>query len=128
VGKRIITYGSYDVLHRGHINLLRRAKALGEYLIVGLSSDKFNEIKQKKTYYPFPDRRMIIESIRFVDEVIVEDTWGQKVDDVINHRIDILVMGDDWVGKFDHLSDFCQVVYLPRTPSISSTLIKAELF
>ena len=126
--KRIITYGTFDILHRGHINLLRRAKALGDYLIVGLSSDHFNVVKQKNSYYPFADRRMIMESIRHVDQVIIEDNWEQKAADIINHRIDIFVMGDDWAGKFDHLKDLCEVVYLPRTPSISSTQIKAEMF
>jgi len=126
--KRIITYGTFDILHRGHINLLRRAKALGDYLIVGLSSDHFNVVKQKNAYYPFADRRMIMESIRHVDQVIIEDNWEQKAADIINHRIDIFVMGDDWAGKFDHLKDLCEVVYLPRTPSISSTQIKAEMF
>jgi len=126
--KRIITYGTFDVLHRGHINLLRRAKALGDYLIVGLSSDDFNVVKQKNAYYPFADRRMIMESIRYVDKVIIEDNWEQKADDVVNYRADILVMGDDWAGKFDYLKNLCEVVYLPRTPSISSTQIKAEMF
>jgi len=126
--KRIITYGTFDILHRGHINLLRRAKALGDYLIVGLSSDHFNVVKQKNAYYPFADRRMIMESIRHVDQVIIEDNWEQKAADIINHRIDIFVMGDDWAGKFDHLKDLCEMVYLPRTPSISSTQIKAEMF
>jgi len=126
--KRIITYGTFDILHRGHINLLRRAKALGDYLILGLSSDHFNVVKQKNAYYPFADRRMIMESIRHVDQVIIEDNWEQKAADIINHRIDIFVMGDDWAGKFDHLKDLCEVVYLPRTPSISSTQIKAEMF
>ena len=126
--KRIITYGTFDILHRGHINLLRRAKALGDYLIVGLSSDDFNLVKQKNAYYPFADRRMIMESIRYVDKVIIEDNWEQKAADVVSHRVDILVMGDDWAGKFDHLKNLCEVVYLPRTPSISSTQIKAEMF
>ncbi len=126
--KRIITYGTFDILHRGHINLLRRAKALGDYLIVGLSSDDFNLVKQKNAYYPFADRRMIMESIRYVDKVIIEDNWEQKADDVVNYRADILVMGDDWAGKFDYLKNLCEVVYLPRTPSISSTQIKAEMF
>lgn len=128
INKRVITYGSYDVLHRGHINLLHRAKALGGYLIVGLSSDRFNQIKQKRTFYPLADRRLIIESLRFVDEVIIEDSWEQKATDVVKHQIDILVMGDDWAGKFDHLKNLCEVLYLPRTPSISSTMVKAELF
>jgi len=126
--KRIITYGTFDLLHRGHINLLRRARALGDYLIVGLSSDHFNLIKHKQAYYPLGDRRLIIESLRTVDQVIIEETWDQKKADVINYQIDILVMGDDWTGKFDYLKNQCEVIYLPRTPSISTTQIKADLF
>ena len=126
--KRIITYGTFDILHRGHINLLRRAKSLGDYLIVGLSSDHFNLVKQKTAYNPFADRRMILESVRFVDEVIIEDTWEQKIADVVNYRIDIFVMGDDWAGKFDYLKTSCEVIYLARTTGISTTQIKDDLF
>jgi len=125
--KKVITYGTFDLLHVGHINLLRRAKALGDYLVVALSSDEFNAIKNKKAYYPYEDRKIILESIRYVDEVIPEYSWEQKIDDVIKHKIDIFVMGDDWKGKFDFLKDYCEVIYLPRTEGISTTKIKQDL-
>lgn len=125
--KKVITYGTYDLLHVGHINLLRRAKALGDYLIVVVSSDEFNAIKGKKAYYSFEDRKKILEAIKYVDEVLPEYTWEQKIDDVKNNNVDIFVMGDDWTGKFDFLKDYCEVVYLPRTEGISTTKIKEEL-
>lgn len=125
--KRVITYGTFDVLHYGHINLLKRAKALGDYLIVGLSSDKFNEIKNKKSYYNYEQRKQILESLRFVDLVIPEDSWEQKICDVKEYKADIFVMGNDWEGKFDFLKEFCAVVYLPRTPEVSSTRTKEYL-
>ncbi len=125
--KKVITYGTFDLLHVGHINLLRRAKELGDYLVVALSSDEFNAIKNKKSYYPYEDRKIILEAIKYVDEVIPEYTWEQKIDDVINHKIDVFVMGDDWKGKFDFLKDYCEVVYLPRTEGISTTKIKEDL-
>ena len=126
--KRIITYGTFDLLHYGHINLLRRAKALGDYLIVVLSTDRFNwEEKQKKCYFSYDERKAILEAIRYVDLVIPEENWEQKITDVQKYEIDTFVMGDDWVGKFDFLKDYCEVVYLPRTPEISTTQIKQEL-
>ena len=126
--KRVITYGTYDLLHYGHINLLRRAKALGDYLIVVVSSDEFNAIKGKKAYYSFEDRKKILEAIKYVDEVLPEYTWEQKIDDVVNNNVDVFVMGDDWTGKFDFLKDEgVEVVYLPRTPEISSTQIKKDM-
>ncbi|KYD15912.1 MAG: glycerol-3-phosphate cytidylyltransferase [Caldibacillus debilis] len=125
--KKVITYGTYDLLHWGHINLLKRAKELGDYLIVALSTDEFNEIKGKKAYYSYEHRKLILESIRYVDEVIPERSWDQKIRDVIEHNIDIFVMGDDWKGKFDFLKDYCEVVYLPRTIGISTTKIKNDL-
>ncbi|HHU73195.1 MAG TPA: glycerol-3-phosphate cytidylyltransferase [Clostridiales bacterium] len=125
--KKVITYGTFDLLHVGHINLLRRAKELGDYLVVALSSDEFNAIKNKKSYYPYEDRKIILEAIKYVDEVIPEYTWEQKIDDVINHKIDVFVMGDDWKGKFDFLKDYCEVVYLSRTEGISTTKIKQDL-
>lgn len=125
--KKVITYGTYDLLHVGHINLLRRAKALGDYLIVVVSSDEFNAIKGKKAYYSFEDRKKILEAIKYVDEVLPEYTWEQKIDDVVNNHVDIFVMGDDWTGKFDFLKDYCEVVYLPRTEGISTTKIKEDL-
>jgi len=125
--KKVITYGTYDLLHIGHINLLRRARELGDYLIVALSTDEFNAIKNKKAYYSYEDRKTILEAIRYVDKVIPERTWDQKIQDVIENDIDIFVMGDDWKGKFDFLKDYCEVVYLPRTEGISTTKIKDDL-
>ena len=125
--KKVITYGTYDLLHVGHINLLRRAKALGDYLIVVVSSDEFSAIKGKKAYYSFEDRKKILEAVRYVDEVLPEYTWEQKIDDVVNNNVDVFVMGDDWTGKFDFLKDYCEVVYLPRTEGISTTKIKEDL-
>lgn len=125
--KKIITYGSYDLLHRGHINLLRRARALGDYLLVGLSTDAFNSIKGKEIYHSYSERKLVLEAIRYVDEVIPEDQWEQKIDDVLNHQIDTFVMGDDWEGKFDFLKPHCEVIYLPRTEGISTTKIKLDL-
>lgn len=125
--KRVITYGTFDVLHYGHINLLKRAKALGDYLIVVLSSDEFNKLKNKKSYYNYEQRKSILEACRYVDLVVPEDTWEQKVSDVQKYQADIFVMGDDWKGKFDFLKDYCDVVYLPRTPDVSSTQTKEYL-
>ena len=125
--KRVITYGTYDVLHYGHINLLKRAKALGDYLIVALSSDEFNAIKNKKSYYTYEQRKKILESIRYVDLVIPERNWEQKISDVQKYQADIFVMGNDWEGKFDFLKEYCEVVYLPRTPDVSSTQAKEYL-
>ena len=127
--KRVITYGTFDLLHYGHINLLRRAKALGDYLVVALSTDEFNwSMKQKKCYFTYEQRKALLESIRYVDLVIPEENWEQKVRDVHEYHIDTFVIGDDWTGKFDFLKDEgVEVVYLPRTPEISTTQIKADL-
>ena len=125
--KRVITYGTFDLLHSGHINILRRAKEQGDYLIVAISTDEFNELKGKKAYYTFEQRKMILEAIRYVDLVIPEDTWEQKIEDVQKYNVDKFVMGDDWEGKFDFLKDYCEVVYLPRTVGISTTKIKTDL-
>lgn len=125
--KRVITYGTFDLLHYGHINLLRRAKEQGDYLIVALSTDEFNKLKNKTSYFPYEKRKLLLEAIRYVDLVIPEETWDQKREDVINYHVDTFVMGDDWKGKFDFLKDLCEVVYLPRTPEISTTKIKEEL-
>ena len=126
--KRVITYGTYDLLHYGHINLLRRARELGDYLIVALSTDEFNwNSKQKKCYFSYEKRKQLLEAVRYVDLVIPEESWEQKIRDVQEFRIDTFVMGDDWKGKFDFLKDYCEVVYLPRTPEISSTQIKTDL-
>lgn len=125
--KKVITYGTYDLLHVGHINLLRRAREYGDYLIVVVSSDEFNALKGKKAFYSFEDRKKILESIRYVDEVLPEYTWEQKIDDVVNNQVDVFVMGDDWKGKFDFLKEQCEVVYLSRTQGISTTEIKKQL-
>lgn len=125
--KKIITYGTFDTLHFGHIRLLERAKSLGDYLIVGLSSDEFNAGKGKTSHFNYEERKHFLEAIRFVDEVIPENDWEQKSRDVVSHGIDTFTMGDDWTGKFDFLTEFCNVHYLSRTPAISSTLIKANM-
>lgn len=125
--KKVITYGTFDLLHTGHINILRRAKDLGDYLIVAISSDEFNASKGKKAYYAFEQRKEILEAIRYVDEVISEENWEQKKEDVTKYDIDVFVMGDDWKGEFDFLKEQCEVVYLPRTEGISTTQIKKDL-
>ena len=125
--KRVITYGTYDLLHWGHIRLLQRAKALGDYLIVGLSSDAFNAGKGKQAYHPYEERKAMLEAIRYVDLVIPENTWEQKIHDIQEFHVDTFVMGDDWEGKFDELKEYCEVVYLPRTAGISTTKIKEDL-
>ncbi len=125
--KKVITYGTFDLFHIGHINLLKRAKEMGDYLIVAVSTDEFNAGKGKNAYHSYEERKRILEVCRYVDEVIPEKTWEQKVDDVVNNDIDIFVMGDDWEGKFDFLKQYCEVVYLPRTEIISTTRIKDDL-
>ena len=129
VMKRVITYGTFDLLHYGHIHLLRRAKALGDYLIVALSTDEFNgKEKHKQCYFTYDQRKELVESIRYVDLVIPETCWEQKRTDVHDYHIDVFVMGDDWTGKFDFLrEEGVEVVYLPRTPEISSTQIRQDL-
>lgn len=123
----VLTYGTFDLLHFGHVNLLRRARGLGDYLIVGLSSDEFNIVKGKKAFFDFENRKRILESIKYVDEVIVESCWEQKIEDVKKYGVGTFVIGDDWLGKFDFLKDYCEVVYLPRTEGISTTIIKDKL-
>ncbi|EUJ48439.1 glycerol-3-phosphate cytidylyltransferase [Paenilisteria rocourtiae] len=125
--KKVITYGTFDLLHWGHIKLLERAKSLGDYLVVAISTDEFNRIKHKEAYHSFEHRKLILEAIRYVDEVIPESHWEQKIQDVKDHDIDIFVMGDDWKGEFDFLKDYCEVVYLPRTNGISTSKIKDDL-
>lgn len=125
--KRVITYGTFDLMHYGHINLLRRAKALGDYLIVGLSTDRFNrEMKAKQNYFNYETRKVMLDAIRYVDLVIPEETWEQKPEDIRFYKVDIFVMGDDWKGRFDDLSQYCEVVYLPKTPEISSSMIRTD--
>lgn len=125
--KRVMTYGTFDLLHYGHINILKKSKKLGDYLIVGLSSDEFNEIKGKKSVMSYEERKEILDNIKYVDKVIKESNWEQKIEDIIKYNIDIFVIGDDWEGKFDYLKEYCEVVYLPRTKSISTTLLKEIL-
>jgi glycerol-3-phosphate cytidylyltransferase len=126
--KRIITYGSFDLLHYGHINLLKRAKSLGDYLIVALSTDEFSLAeKNKKTYFNYDIRKEFLESIRYVDLVIPETSWEQKQKDINEYNIDFFVMGDDWKDKFDFLKSQCEVVYFERTPDISTSQIKKDI-
>lgn len=126
--KRVITYGTFDLLHYGHINILKRAKAYGDYLVVCLSTDEFNSLKGKKCYFNYEQRKQLLEAIRYVDLVIPETCWEQKISDVHEYHIDTFVMGDDWKGKFDYLEkENVEVVYLPRTPEISTSQIKKDL-
>ncbi len=126
--KKVITYGTFDLLHYGHINLLRRAKEFGDYLIVALSTDEFNwYLKKKKCYFSYQERKQLLEAIRYVDLVIPEENWEQKIADIREYHVDTFVMGDDWKGKFDFLKEYCKVIYLPRTPEISTTQIKNDL-
>ena len=127
--KRVITYGTFDLLHYGHINLLRRAKEYGDYLIVALSTDEFNwDQKQKKCYFSYEQRKALLEAIRYVDLVVPEENWDQKRTDMHDYHVDTFVMGDDWEGEFDFLrEEGVEVVYLPRTPEISTTQIKQDL-
>lgn len=126
--KRVITYGTFDLLHYGHINLLQRARELGDYLIVGLSTDEFNsEYKNKNSYFSYEERKKLLEAVRYVDLVIPEENWEQKMQDILELNVDVFVIGDDWEGKFDYLKEYCEVVYLPRTPEVSTTRIKEDL-
>lgn len=126
--RRVITYGTFDLLHYGHINLLRRAKERGDYLVVALSTDEFNSGKGKKCYFTYEKRKQLLEAIRYVDLVIPEETWDQKKTDVHEYHIDEFVIGDDWSGKFDFLEDEgVEVTYLPRTPEVSTSQIKSDL-
>ena len=127
--KKVITYGTFDLLHYGHINLLKRAKSLGDYLIVGLSTDDFNNTeKNKESYFDYENRKSLLDAVKYVDLVIPEETWDQKVLDIQKYNVDIFVIGDDWKGKFDYLEDSgVEVVYLPRTKEISTSKIKDDL-
>lgn len=125
--KRVLTYGTFDLLHWGHINILKRAKELGDYLTVGLSTDEFNNLKHKDSFHGYQERKLILEAIRYVDLVIPENNWAQKVEDIKRLQIDIFVMGSDWDGKFDELKNHCEVIYLPRTVGISTSKIKSDL-
>ncbi len=125
--KTVITYGTYDLFHIGHLRLLERARALGDRLVVAVSSDVFNESKGKKTIIPYADRAAIVHALKCVDLVISENTWEQKVDDIREHNVDVFVMGADWAGKFDELKDLCEVVYLPRTDGVSTTALRQSM-
>ena len=125
--KKVITYGTFDLIHHGHINILKRAKEFGDYLIVGLSSDEFNDLKGKAAYHSYDERKLILESIKYVDEVIPETNWGQKAEDIRSNDVQVFVMGSDWEGKFDELKEHCEVIYLPRTEGISTSKIKTDL-
>ena len=122
--KRVLTYGTFDLFHVGHIRLLERARSLGDYLVVGLSTDEFSLSKGKKSVFGYAERFAILGAIRHVDRIIPEDNWDQKLNDVIQNEISVFVMGDDWEGKFDYLNAHCEVAYLPRTAGISTTYIK----
>lgn len=127
--KRILTYGTFDLLHYGHIRILKRAKEMGDYLVVALSTDEFNATKGKKAYHSYETRKKMLEAIRYVDLVIPENNWEQKVQDIKDYKIDVCVMGSDWAGsdKFDYLKEYCDVVFLERTPGISTSQIKNDL-
>jgi glycerol-3-phosphate dehydrogenase (NAD(P)+) len=125
--KTVLTYGTFDLLHYGHLEILRKASLLGNKLIVGVSTDKFNEIKGKTCVLPYQKRKELIESLDYVDKVIPENNWDQKVTDIQDNDIDIFVMGDDWKGKFNELKVFCEVIYFPRTNGISSTKLRSIL-
>jgi glycerol-3-phosphate cytidylyltransferase len=125
--KIVLTYGTFDMFHIGHLNLLNRLKSLGDKLIVAVSTDEFNSIKGKKTLIPFEQRALIVQNIKCVDMVISEENWEQKIDDIKKYNVDIFAIGDDWQGKFDFLKDYCEVIYLPRTQNISTTELKKEL-
>ena len=126
--KKVITYGTFDLLHAGHINLLRRAKELGDYLIVVVSTDEFNwNEKQKRCYFSYEERKKLVEAVRYVDLVLPEENWEQKLSDIKEYKVDTFVMGDDWKEKFDFYHKYCDVIYLPRTEGISTTKIKQDL-
>ena len=125
--KNVLTYGTFDLLHYGHIEILRRAKEFGNRLVVGLSTDAFNGVKGKKCVFDFEKRKTLLQAIRYVDEIIPENNWEQKLQDVKDYKIDVFVMGDDWTGKFDFLKPYCEVIYLPRTKEISTTMLKTFL-
>lgn len=122
--KKIITYWTFDILHKWHINILKRAKELWDYLVVWISTDDFNNLKNKKSFYSYEERKYLLESIKYVDEVIPENDWAQKKEDIKKYSIDTFVMWDDWEWKFDELKELCEVIYLPRTPDISTTELK----
>jgi len=125
--KTVITYGTFDLLHRGHIRLLKKARSLGDRLIVALSTNEFNKIKKKECVYSFNHRKEILEAIKYVDFVISEKSWEQKEMDIKKYDISIFVMGSDWIGEFDYLEEYCTIAYVPRTKGISTTQVKEML-
>jgi len=125
--KKIITYGTFDMFHIGHLLLLKRLSEMGDELIVGVSTDEFNLLKGKKTLIPFDQRADIVAAIQYVDKVIPEENWEQKISDIQELDIDLFVIGDDWKGEFDYLSEYCEVNYLERTAGISTTMLKDSL-
>lgn len=125
--KTILTYGTFDILHYGHIEYLRKAKEMGDFLIVGVSNDKFNEEKGKKSYYDYETRRAMISAIKYVDLVIEQSSFEQKREDILKYNVDILISSEDWMGKYDYLKDLCEVIYLPRHPGICTTKLKKDL-
>lgn len=125
--KKVLTYGTFDLLHKGHVHLLQRARALGDYLIVGVSTDTFNALKGKTAYTSWEDRKFILEALSCVDEVIPESHWEQKIEDIKEKEVDLFVMGEDWTGEFDFLQNYCEVIYLSRTNGTSTTKIKKDL-
>ncbi len=125
--KVILTYGTFDMFHIGHLKLLKRLAKMGDKLIVAVSTDEFNLLKNKKTIIPYDQRAQIVEAISYVDKVIPEYSWEQKIEDIKRYKVDIFAMGHDWKGKFDRLKEYCEVVYLPRTKGISTTSLKKSL-
>lgn len=123
----VLTYGTFDLFHIGHLNLIKRAKTFGDKLIIGLSTDNFNREKGKESYLNFSERKYILSSLKEVDLIIPENSWVQKKDDIIQNQVDILVMGSDWTNKFDYLKSYCNVIYLPRTEDVCSSKIREEI-
>ena len=125
--KTVITYGTFDMFHVGHLRLLKRLKEMGDELIVAVSTDDFNELKGKKTLIPYSQRVEILSSIKYVDRIIPEENWEQKIKDVKKYKVDTFVIGNDWEGEFDFLEEYCEVKYLERTEDISTTQLKKSL-
>ena len=127
MGRTILTYGTFDLFHIGHLNILKNCKNLGQRLIVGISTDEFNASKGKKSHFSFRERCEIVAACKYVDEVLPETSWTQKINDINAYSVDLFVMGDDWKGKFDFLKEYCEVTYLPRTIGVSTTLIRESI-